>query len=180
MRLTGADASPLKAAWDVFPDYSHTCVDLSHFFVSMGVINTCTDFFCTVLPALIVMRLQMPFRRRLAVASVFIIGISVNIASALRIYYLYTSRDTWDFFACTITATFEIGLGLVRRVSRALLPPVPRELLANRPRSTAVRQRSGSAPPVYAVRELLQIPRPDARGGERGRPHHRHVTVGAD
>lgn len=114
LRLIPADPRPLKAAWDLLPDYHYTCINVPRFLLVTGIINTSTDFFCTITPTIIVMKLQLPFRRKIAIASVFLVGISVNIASALRIYYLQTADDTWDYFSSTITGTMEIGLGLVR------------------------------------------------------------------
>lgn len=85
-----------------------------------GLINTATDFCCTMLPALIVLRLHMSLRRRLGVALIFLVGISVNVASALRIYYAfhqYATGDMWDSMQSYITSNSELGLGLVRSPS---------------------------------------------------------------
>lgn len=87
-----------------------------------GIISTITDFACTILPALIVWNLQMPRRQRIAVASVFLIGVTVNVASVLRIYYAwyqYQTQDMWDIMGSYISGNSEIGLGLVS------IPPFP-------------------------------------------------------
>lgn len=107
---------PLRAAWDPNTDYQHTCIDTGLFLMVAGIINTLTDFCCTLLPASIVLKLHMPMRQRFAVASVFLVGISVNVASALRIYYSfhqYSTGDMWDMFQPYIAGNTEIGLGLV-------------------------------------------------------------------
>lgn len=82
----------------------------------MGIINTLTDFLCTALPAFIVLKLHMPLNKRLGVASLFLFGIVVNIASALRIYYTYyqyETSDTWYMVPPAICSILELGLGLV-------------------------------------------------------------------
>lgn len=117
---------PLKAVWDPNPDYAYTCFNINYFLLITGLINTVTDFCCTLLPAIIVMKLQMPLRRKIAVASMFLVGITVNISSALRIYYAVVQAktgDTWDYGAPTIAANFEIGLGLVRGSPLCFLSP---------------------------------------------------------
>lgn len=86
-------------------------------FISIsGIINTTTDFLCTVLPASIVLKLKMPLRKRLIAASLFLVGIFVNVASALRIYYTYyeyESGDTWNLLPSSVCSNLELGLGLV-------------------------------------------------------------------
>lgn len=81
-----------------------------------GLINTATDIACTLFPILIVLRLEMPLRRRIGVASVFVVGFSANIASCLRIYYAYRegyTGDVWNQMQSFIAGNSEIGLGLV-------------------------------------------------------------------
>lgn len=81
-----------------------------------GLINTITDFCCTLLPAFVVIKLQLPMRQKIAVASIFLCGISVNVASALRIYYGFVEATTYDTFYMLgpfVAGAFEIGLGVV-------------------------------------------------------------------
>lgn len=88
--------------------------------MASGVLNTITDFGCTVLPAIIVMKLHMPWRQKAAVASLFLLGVSVNIASALRLYYVYIQFKAGarsEKVSYVIAGAVEIGLGLVRRLS---------------------------------------------------------------
>lgn len=82
-----------------------------------GLINTITDFCCTVLPAFVVVKLQLPKKQKIAVASVFLCGVIVNVASALRIYLGYVQsmrNDSWDMLGPLVSGCFEIGLGVVR------------------------------------------------------------------
>lgn len=111
--------SPLKASWDVHPTYPYKCFQIAYFFLIAGVINTATDLCCTLLPASIMLKLPLPLRRRLAAASLFMVGIIANIASALRIYYAYRqfiSNDEWNSMPASIASNLELGLGLVRRL----------------------------------------------------------------
>lgn len=117
--------SPLKAACDPHPTYSYKCFNTDIFLFITGVINTLTDFLCTVLPAFIVFKLHMPFHKRMSVASLFLVGISVNLASALRIYYLYDeaqTSDTWNLLPSSVCSNVEIGLGLVSSYLHSVSP----------------------------------------------------------
>lgn len=109
--------SPLKAAWDANPTYPYKCFNTDIFLFACGIINTLTDFLCTVMPAFIILKLHMPFRKRMGVASLFFIGIIVNVASALRIYFLAneveTGSDTWNTLPPAVCSNLELGLGLV-------------------------------------------------------------------
>ena len=87
---------PVKVFWDLHPNYPYKCNNLSMFFLASGCINTITDILCTMLPALIVAKLQLPTKRKIGVASVFLVGIVVNIASILRIYYSFVQARTGD------------------------------------------------------------------------------------
>lgn len=84
--------------------------------LATGSINTITDLLCTLVPVFIVLKLQIPLRKRWGVASLFLTGIFVNVASALRIYYFNRTtetKDTWGEYQASICATLELGLGLV-------------------------------------------------------------------
>lgn len=114
--LPNFNHSPLKAAWDPHPTYSYKCFNTSIFIAIVGIINTLTDFLCTILPAFIVFKLQMPLRKRLGISSLFLVGILVNIASVLRIYYLYyenETSDSWNSLPSSVCSNLELGLGLV-------------------------------------------------------------------
>ena len=81
-----------------------------------GLINVITDICCTILPAFVVIRLQMPLKEKIAIASVFLAGIMVNAASVLRIYFSVVqakSGDSWHLTSTNIACDFEIALGMV-------------------------------------------------------------------
>lgn len=107
--------SPLKAIWE--PNIPHSCFQVGYFLLIAGLINTATDFACTLLPILIVSQLHMSVRQRFAVSSVFLVGFVANVASCLRIYYAFReteSGDIWNQMQPSIASNSELGLGLVR------------------------------------------------------------------
>lgn len=83
----------------------------------------------------------MPLRKRIGVASLFLVGIFVNVASALRIYYrVYEAKagDTWDSLPATICSNVELGLGLVRPL--VLKPPFVKDRLTDKPSYVSISQ----------------------------------------
>lgn len=87
------------------------------FLTAMGIINTLTDICCTLLPAFVVAKLQMPVRQKITVTSVFLGGIIAIIASILRIYYVLhrteTQDNVWMYFSTVLSGLFEVAIGLV-------------------------------------------------------------------
>ncbi|OJJ32820.1 hypothetical protein ASPWEDRAFT_594015 [Aspergillus wentii DTO 134E9] len=121
---------PLKAYWDSKPAYHHNCLDGAEFIFTASILNTVTDFLCTLIPMTLVWKLHMNLRQKIAVAYVFGLGILINIAGAVRIYYYYQSTQitdgdmTWVGYPTYICSTIEIGLGLIVTSAPALRPLV--------------------------------------------------------
>lgn len=73
----------------------------------------------------LIMKLRMRTRQKIAVSSIFAIGIVVNIVSGLRIYFFVHAGEsgdaTWNDYATWITGDFEIGLGLVGSIFSPLV-----------------------------------------------------------
>lgn len=85
---------------------------------SASLINVLTDFMCTVVPMPLIWNLKLPARQRIAVMSIFGLGIVVNVAGAIRTAYVYESMiatydATWMGWPILLSAAIEINLGLV-------------------------------------------------------------------
>jgi hypothetical protein len=117
-KLTGI-YRPIKAYWDVSPTYPYKCLDGGSIVFSASVINIFTDFLVTALPMPLIWSLKLPARQRLAVISIFGLGIIVNVAGSVRTVYVWKSMvagydTTWLGWPVLIAASVEINLGLVR------------------------------------------------------------------
>lgn len=85
---------------------------------SASVINMLTDVLATILPMPLIWKLKLPARQRLAVMSIFGLGIFVDVAGAIRTAYVWKSMissydTTWEGWPVLLAATVEINLGLV-------------------------------------------------------------------
>lgn len=110
---------PIKAYWDVSPTYPHKCLNGGSLVFAASVINIFTDFLVTALPMPLIWSLKLPARQRLAVISIFGLGIIVNVAGSVRTVYVWKSMvvgydTTWVGWPVLIAAAVEINLGLVR------------------------------------------------------------------
>ncbi|KAL5003172.1 hypothetical protein BDV10DRAFT_155816 [Aspergillus recurvatus] len=120
---------PIKAYWDLEPRYPHTCLNDGAIVFSASTINIFTDVLTTILPMPLIWKLKLPTRQRLAVMGIFSLGIIVDVAGAIRTYYVWksmiTSYDTtWEGWPVLLAATVEINLGLICASAPALRPLV--------------------------------------------------------
>lgn len=108
----------MKAYWEVDPKYPHKCMNDGAMVFSASVINIVTDFLSTTLPMPLIWSLKLPIRQRLAVISIFGLGIFVNVAGSVRTVYVWRSMvigydKTWLGWPILVSAAVEISLGLV-------------------------------------------------------------------
>ena len=119
---------PIKAYWEVSPKYDYKCLNDGAIVFSASVINIFTDFIATTLPMPLIWSLNLPARQRLAVISIFGLGIVVNVAGSVRTVYVWKSMvagydTTWLGWPVLVAAAVEINLGLVRcPISKMNLP----------------------------------------------------------
>lgn len=118
---------PMKAIWDLNPQYPHTCINDGAAVFAASVVNVCNDLLCTLAPMPLVWNLKLPVRQRLAVMSIFGLGVLVNVAGAVRTAYVYESMlatydMTWMGWPILLSGTIEINLGLICASAPALRP----------------------------------------------------------
>ncbi|KAH8705852.1 hypothetical protein BGW36DRAFT_457224 [Talaromyces proteolyticus] len=120
---------PLKALFDILPQYPHTCSVDSHMLTyGASIANTITDLLTTLIPVTLVATLHLPYRQRIAVMTIFLLGVFVNVAGAFRTYYVHRSMvitnldRSWVGWPTCISAIVEIGLGLIVTSVPALRP----------------------------------------------------------
>ncbi|KUL88116.1 hypothetical protein ZTR_04012 [Talaromyces verruculosus] len=118
---------PIKASFDVLPDYPYHCINGGQVVVAASVINVFTDFMTAVVPMPLIWKLNLPRRQRLAVIGIFGIGVVVTVASSVRTYYAWfgafgTYDTSWWGWATCLSASIEINLGLMCASAPALRP----------------------------------------------------------
>ncbi|KAJ5165344.1 uncharacterized protein N7500_007174, partial [Penicillium coprophilum] len=145
--------SPIRAYWQLSPTGSYHCMNDGAIVFSASVINIFTDFLVTALPMPLIWSLKLPARQRLAVISIFALGVVVNVAGSVRTVYVWKSMvvgydATWLGWPVLIAAAVEISLGLICSSAPALRPLIaaflPRLLSSTRNISSSYNQRSRS------------------------------------
>ncbi|KAJ5198857.1 hypothetical protein N7491_000576 [Penicillium cf. griseofulvum] len=121
--------TPVSAYWHISPTGSYRCMDDGAIVFSASVINIFTDFLVTALPMPLIWSLKLPARQRLAVISIFGLGVVVNVAGSVRTVYVWKSMvvgydATWIGWPVLIAAVVEISLGLICSSAPALRPLV--------------------------------------------------------
>ncbi|KAJ5795064.1 hypothetical protein N7457_001663 [Penicillium paradoxum] len=145
--------TPISAYWQLSPPKPYRCMNEGAITFSASVINIFTDFIVTALPMPLIWRLKLPTRQRLAVISIFALGVIVNVAGSVRTVYVWKSMvigydPTWLGWPVLIAAMVEISLGLICASAPALRPLIaaflPRLLNSTRNLSSSYNQRNQS------------------------------------
>lgn len=121
------------------PTYPYVCKINSYLLTFAGSIaNTITDFLTTLIPVTLIGKLNVPYRQRIAIMALFALGVTVNIAGALRTYYMHKSMlvknldHTWVGWPTCVSAIVEIGLGVVCHFTSHLLSLIGERMHARR------------------------------------------------
>ncbi|KAK7191614.1 hypothetical protein DPSP01_004781 [Paraphaeosphaeria sporulosa] len=106
---------PLVGYWD--KDVEIHCVDMRANMITIGAINTATDFLIYLWPARYLWRIQLPLKQRLGLVFVFTCGLIVCVAGVFRMIYLqryFTNSDLlWDAALTTSLGIVEVNIGIV-------------------------------------------------------------------
>jgi hypothetical protein len=140
---------PVSDYWKIgSPEGS--CIDEGVATLVCGIINCIADLATTITPLPLVMGLHMPMRQRLAVGTLFSLGMIVTVAGIIRTWFIYKSLieeydNTWYAFPLWIAAAVEIDLGVVSK----LQPQLERH-------SSSLDLCIGTCPPTSDIQDPLQ------------------------
>ncbi|ROV97415.1 hypothetical protein VMCG_06877 [Cytospora schulzeri] len=88
---------PTSYFWEQFTGVAGECpVDISSFFLALGIINMLNDILVLLIPIPQIWKLQMSVQKRLGVIGVLALGSFVCVASIVRIYYLSEFMSALD------------------------------------------------------------------------------------
>ncbi|PVI07432.1 hypothetical protein DM02DRAFT_580810 [Periconia macrospinosa] len=129
--------TPVKAYWYRFTPvwlkiHKYTCYDEVAYLVAVISISTLQDFITCLLPMFVVRKLRLPFRQKLALAAIFLLGLAVCATGALRVHYAHrvyyyarihpspTYDVSWDAFGSWVTLSVETNVGIICASAPAL------------------------------------------------------------
>lgn len=108
----------MEAYWDFRPKYEHECLNEGKNVFAASIVNIFTDLLVTVVPMPLIWSLKLPKRQRIAVISIFGLGVMVNAAGSIRTLLVYKSQiqsydETWMTWPMVLVSALEINIGLV-------------------------------------------------------------------
>jgi hypothetical protein len=111
---------PIHSFWYFELRSSAKCINSQAYFVSTASINIFIDIIMLALPLFMIRRLQMAFAHKLAVASIFLLGMFATVASGLRLHALSVAYGqgihedpTWVLTGGGIWSSIETGVSIV-------------------------------------------------------------------
>ncbi|PWY73062.1 hypothetical protein BO70DRAFT_389335 [Aspergillus heteromorphus CBS 117.55] len=108
---------PVSYFWNEFSGATGTCIDTDTFFLAAGVVNMVNDIVVLLIPFPRIAKLQMHFRKKVAICAILALGSFVCVASAVRIYVLYQFIQgvdvTWMMGPVFIWSSIEPAVAIV-------------------------------------------------------------------
>ncbi|KAF2843411.1 hypothetical protein M501DRAFT_903162, partial [Patellaria atrata CBS 101060] len=121
---------PISAFWyRQIPQWRAThefsCLDDAAVYFTAGSISVVQDILAVILPMILVWKLQMTRRQKIAVGIIFSLGIVTCITCAMRLIYLhrilYTTYDiSWESESAWVWTAVEVHLGMICASAPAL------------------------------------------------------------
>ncbi|KAJ6256004.1 hypothetical protein Dda_9298 [Drechslerella dactyloides] len=86
---------PIRAAWDFgsFDRTGTTCINIQAYIYAVIAVNIFTDVMLVFLPIVPIARLRLPWKKKIAVCLLFLVGFFSCMASVVRMYSLRGLRD---------------------------------------------------------------------------------------
>jgi len=122
-----AQCRPMEALWD--PAVGGSCWTLEVFVVFgylQGATSVLTDLICSALPILVLWKIQISTRTKVAVCTLMALGLIASACSIVRIVLLDIVEDpvdiTWNIIPVQIWALFEMNLSILAANMPVFLP----------------------------------------------------------
>ncbi|KAI1123035.1 hypothetical protein F5Y10DRAFT_286548 [Nemania abortiva] len=105
---------PIKYTWINNLEDSRFCFNYNVFWFATGIAEAVLDIFIIIVPIRVVAQLQLNLRKRIAVGSVFLVGVFVIVSGILKVVYGYVPGSRNPSFSRTaIWTTVHSGTGII-------------------------------------------------------------------
>ncbi|KAJ4116170.1 hypothetical protein NW768_011143 [Fusarium equiseti] len=115
--LAITQCQPVSYFWTGW-DKEHTghCIGTNPLAWALAGVSIAMDFWVLAIPVFQLLRLQMKWQRKLAVALMFLVGTFVSVVSIIRLQFLIafgrSNNPTWDFFNTCYWSVIEINVAI--------------------------------------------------------------------
>lgn len=139
--LIGVACRPISAYWMQVNlvggwalTHKFTCIDEHTALPLSGVLSLVGDLYATLLPCILIFKLDLPRQQKLALYPLFLLGFLVVVAGIVRTYSLdylinHTYDNTWYLWKCWIWSMVELYISIIAASAPALNPFFRRFLL---------------------------------------------------
>lgn len=108
--------SPMDKAWNILITNGH-CINMLAIDIASAAFNSLSDCLILILPHRVIWKLQVSFKRKLGISTIFLTGLFACVSSLLRLYYAIRLSQTGDItYYATITglcAYPEMAFGII-------------------------------------------------------------------
>ncbi|KAM3520378.1 hypothetical protein NHJ13051_006901 [Beauveria bassiana] len=114
-----AQCVPISFFWYRYtdPGASGRCIDINAFGWSHAAVSIAVDVWLIAIPLSQLRKMQLHWKKKIAVALMFLLGTFVTIVSILRlqslIYLARSSNPTWDHWIVAWWSTIEVHVGMI-------------------------------------------------------------------
>ncbi|KAI9782522.1 MAG: hypothetical protein M1816_001860 [Peltula sp. TS41687] len=130
---------PARKFWD--PLSSGRCLNFNTYFLGIEVANTIIDVIILCLPLHMIRNLHLPFRQKIALSMIFLVGAFVIVTCIVRIVLVYQPHSAYiSFSKGQIWSSIQLGVALIC----ACLPTYRPLLIRFKGVFSSLRQRYGS------------------------------------
>jgi hypothetical protein len=130
--VIGLSCQPIKAYWLQLDPVWHlthhfTCTDEHISLPTSASLSVVGDFYATMLPCILILKLDLPRRQKLALYSLFLLGFLVVAAGIVRTYFINylineTYDNTWYLWKFWIWTLVELYISIIAASAPALKP----------------------------------------------------------
>ncbi|RGP80674.1 hypothetical protein FLONG3_1149 [Fusarium longipes] len=115
--LAIAQCQPISYFWTGWlKETEGHCIGTNPLAWALAAISIILDFWILAIPVFQLLRLQMKWQRKLAVATMFLVGTFVSVVSIIRLQFLVafgrSTNPTWDFFETCYWSVIEINVAI--------------------------------------------------------------------
>ncbi|USW50678.1 hypothetical protein Slin15195_G039970 [Septoria linicola] len=145
--------TPVAYSWNYWDGlHKGKCANRAAQLYALGAVNICYDVVVFILPLHNFLKLNISWRRKTGVLTIFMVGMLVTICSIVRLQYLvkigHSSNPTWDYNNAVIWSIVECNFSVVATCMPAMAGLVQRiwSKLSGKPMSSIASSNGSRAP----------------------------------
>ncbi|SMR64537.1 unnamed protein product [Zymoseptoria tritici ST99CH_3D1] len=148
--------TPVAYSWKWWDGlHSGHCVNRKAQIYSLGAINICFDVIVFILPLHNFLKLNISWKRKMGVCTIFMVGVLVTVCSIIRLQYLVkvgiSTNPTWDYNSAVLWSIIECNFSVICTCMPATAGLLQRlyAAISGHPQSISTGSSNGSKAPIH-------------------------------